>query len=335
MSNARFQSNGVDLLIDALQAAGESPGDARDHLWQAVWSRGYQDVVIPLPMPDSKIEGFVVAERRYSAKHTLVCVDDGEHLIGIFDEFPEVALGAKVRIVPLYGINVQWSMKVLATIGCGLQIRFDENERAETSWIDRLRNCLLKVRETEFAVRRQIELDRRRIVFVTAPRPFRTEMEAADKELRERVLAGGYTEEEKRLLGRARSHDAMQKVVAIRNKRLVDAYRAEVVRFREQIPELRAAWDKKMEEYAEFRKHVDRCNEVDSASRSTTDASLKASEMLSIIETAVLNVRAVGLGRIEDNPKACFHEMVSTIELLFELLPKRLQRSAVAPVPGY
>jgi len=116
--------------------------------------------------------------------------------------------------------------------------------------------------------------------------------------------------------------------VAMRNKRLVEEYRAEVVRFREQIPELRAAHDKKMEEYAEFRKAIDLCNSVDASSRSITDASLKASEMLATIETAVLNVKAVGLSRIEENPKANFHEIIATIELLFELLPKRLQRSA-------
>jgi hypothetical protein len=69
-------------------------------------------------------------------------------------------------------------------------------------------------------------------------------------------------------------------------------------------------------------------------SRATTDASLKASEMLSVIETAVLNVKAVDLEDIEENPKANFHEIVATIELLFELLPKRLQRSAAANVLG-
>jgi hypothetical protein len=332
MSNARFQSNGVDVLIDALQAAGTSPGDVRDHVWQAVWARGYQDVVVPLPMPDTKIEGFVVLERRYAAKRRLLCVDDGERLIGLLGDFPDVALGAKVRVVPVYGnaAAVQWSVKILAVIGCGLQIRFDENERTETAWIDRLRRCLLEVRETEIGIRRQIEIDRRRIQFVAPPLAFRAEMEAADKELRERVLAGGYTDDEKRMLARAKSHDAMQKVVAIRNKRLVEAYRAEVVRFREQIPELRAAWERRMAEYAEFRQLVDRCNEIDAASRATTDASLKASEMLSVIETAVLNVKAVDLEDIEENPKANFHEIVSTIELLFELLPRRLQRAATA-----
>jgi hypothetical protein len=330
MSNARFQSNGVDLLIDSLQAAGEKPGDVRDRLWQTVWARSYQDVLVPLPMPDTKVEGFVVLERAFSPRHTLVCIDDGEHLVGLIDEFPAVSLGSKVRIQPLYGNNVQWSMKVLATIGCGLQIRFDDNERSETAWLDRLRTCLLQIRETELAVRRQIEHDRRRIQFVVAPLPFRTEMEAADKELRERVLAGGYTEDEKRLLAKAKSPDAMQKVVAIRNKRLVEAYRAEVVTFRQQIPALRRAWDKKMEAYAEFRKHVDRCNEVDASSRSITDATLKASEMLSVIELAVLNVKAVDLDRIEDDPKANLHEIVSTIELLYELVPKRLQRSAAS-----
>ena len=328
MSNARFQSNGVDALIDSLQVAGETPGDIRDHLWQAAWARGYQDIVIPLPMPDTKIEGFVVLERTYSKKTTLVCIDDGERLIGIIAELQEVALGSKVRVVPLYGASMQWSMRVLASLGCGLSIRFDENERADTQWIDRLRTCLVKVREIESGVRRQIELDRRHITFVTPPKPFRTEMEEADKALRDSVLAGGYTEEEKRMLAKAKSQDAMNKVIAIRNKRLVDAYRAEVVRFREQIPELRAEYDRKMEAYAEFRKAIDMCNEVDAASRSITDASLKATEMLTTIETAVLNVKANGLDRVEENPKGNFHELVSTIDLLFELLPKRLQRSA-------
>jgi hypothetical protein len=328
MSNARFQSNGVDALIDALQHAGETPGDIRDHLWQAAWSRGYQDVVIPLPMPDTKIEGFVVLERTYSRKSTVVCVDDGERLIGIVAEFPEVSLGSKVRIVPLYGAAMGWSMKVLASLGCGLSIRFDENERADTQWIDRLRACLVQVREIESGVRRQIEIQRRHITFVTPPQPFRTEMEAADKELRERVLSGGYSDEEKKLLARAKTQEATNKVVAIRNKRLVEAYRAEVVKFREQIPELRAEYDRKMEAYAEYRKAVDLCNEVDAASRSITDASLKASEMLNAIETAVLNVKANGLDRIEENPKGNFHELIATIDLLFELLPKRIQRSA-------
>jgi formiminotetrahydrofolate cyclodeaminase len=83
-----------------------------------------------------------------------------------------------------------------------------------------------------------------------------------------------------------------------------------------------------MEAYAEYRKAVDLCNEVDAASRSITDASLKASEMLNAIETAVLNVKANGLDRIEENPKGNFHELIATIDLLFELLPKRIQRSA-------
>jgi hypothetical protein len=328
MSNARFQGNGVDVLIEGLQAAHESPGDIRDKMWQAVWARGYNDVVIPLPMPDTKIDGFVILERRYSEKHTIVLVDDGERLIGMLDEFPEVSLGSKVRLQPLYGINVQWSLKVLAQLGCGLQIRFDEAERGDTQWIDRMRTCLLKIREIEAGVRRQIDSDRRRIQFVTAPMPFRTEMEAADKELRERVLAGGYNEEEKRMLARAKSQDAVNKVINIRNKRLVDEYRQEVVRFREQIPELKRAWDKKMEDYAEYRKHVDRCNEVDAASRSITDATLKASEQLNVIETAVLNVRAPGLSTVEESPKSHLNEILATIELLFELVPKRLQKTA-------
>jgi hypothetical protein len=330
MANPRFQSNGVDLMIDGLLAAGETAGDIRERLWQVAWARGYQDVVVPIPVPDVKIEGFCVLTQQFSAQRTMVCVDDGEQLIGLVDNLDGPAMGAKVRMQPLYGTSAHWGIKVLSTLGCGLQIRFDD-DHVESGWVDRLKNCLQVIRDGEIAVRRQIEIDRRNIVFVLPPTPFRVEMEKADKEIRDRVTGGGYTDEETRALGRAKNNQAeADKVVAARNKRLVDAYRVEVSEFRARIPELRAEFDKRMEAYAEFRKHVDRCNETDGASRSVTDATLRATQQLETIESAVLNVRATNLDRVEENPRRSFTELIQTIDLLFELLPKRLQKAAAA-----
>ena len=70
------------------------------------------------------------------------------------------------------------------------------------------------------------------------------------------------------------------------------------------------------------------CN--DGSSRSITDATLRATQQLDTIETAVLNVRPVDLGRIEENPRRYFSELIQTIDLLFELLPKRLQKATAA-----
>lgn len=330
MANARFQSNGVDLLIDGLLAAGETAGDIRERMWQVAWARGYQDVVVPIPVPDVKIDGFCVLAQRFSQRHTMVLVDDGEQLVGLVDELDEPPLGAKVRMQPLYGTSAHWGFKLLATLGCGLTIRFDD-DRVESGWIDRLKNCLHEIREGEIAVRRQIEIDRRNINFVLPPTPFRVEMEKADKEIRDRVTAGGYTDEEARALQRAKNNQAeVAKVIAARDKRLVDAYRLEVTEFRARIPELRAEYDKKMEDYAEFRKQIDRCNETDGASRAVTDASSRATQQLETIEQAVLNVRAKELDRIEENPRRYFSEITQTIDLLFELLPKRLQKPAAS-----
>jgi hypothetical protein len=330
MANPRFQTNGVDLLIDGILAAGETAGDIRERLWQVAWARGYQDVVVPIPVPDVKIEGYSVLTHQFSAHKTLVCVDDGEQLIGLVDDLEAPPMGAKVRIQPLYGTSAHWSVKTLSTLGCGLQIRFDD-DHAESQWIDRLKSCLHQIREGETAVRRQIEIDRRNIVFVLPPTPFRVEMEKADKDIRDRVTSGGYTEDESRALTRAKGNQAeADKVVAARNKRLVDAYRQATMDFRTQIPELRAEFDKKMEAYAEFRKQIDRCNETDGSSRSITDATLRATQQLDTIETAVLNVRPVDLGRIEENPRRYFSELIQTIDLLFELLPKRLQKATAA-----
>jgi hypothetical protein len=328
MANARFQTNGVDLIIDGLSAAGETPGDIRERLWQVAWARGYQDVVVPIQVPDVKIEGFCVLTQQFSKRKSLVCVDDGEQLIGIVDDIEPPPLGAKVRVLPLYGTSAHWTIKTLAAIGCGLNIRFDD-DHVESQWIDRLRACLHTIRENEVAVRRQIEIDRRNIVFVLPPQPFRIEMEKADKEIRDRVTSGGYTEEELKALARAKNNQAeADKVVARRNQRLIDAYREEVVEFRAKIPELRAEFDKRMDEYAVYRTAVDRCNETDAASRTITDATLKASAQLDKIEMAALNIRCPNLDRVEENPRRNYAEIIQTIDLLFELLPKRLQKPA-------
>ena len=330
MANARFQTNGVDLIIDGLSAAGETAGDIRDRLWQVTWARGYQDVLVPIQVPDVRIEGFCVLTQQFSKRKTLVCIDDGEQLIAIVDDLSSPPLGAKVRVLPLYGTTAHWTVKILAQLGCGLHIRFDD-DHVESEWVARLKACLHEIRENEIAVRRQIDIDRRNIEFVLPPQPFRVEMERADKEIRERVTSGGYTDDEMKALARAKNNQAeADKVVARRNQRLIDAYREETLAFRARIPELRAEYDKKMEAYSEYRNQVDRCNEIDGSSRAITDATLKATSQLEKIETAGLNIRCPGLDRIEANPRAAYSEIITTIDLLFELLPKRLQKPAAS-----
>lgn len=333
MAKLRFQANGVDLLIDGLVAAGEVAGDIRERLWQITWARGYQDVSVPIPVLETNvIEGFCVLTEQFSAHRTMVCIDEGEQLVGVVDDFDRPALGAKVRLQRLYGGSAHWGIKLVAVLGCGLQIRFD-GEPVDSSWLNRLKNCLQVILEGEIAARHQIEIDRRNIVFVPPPTPFRVEMEKADKEIRDRVIgAGGYTEEESRALARARnSQREADRVVAARNKRLVEAYRVEVMAFRARIPQLRAEFDKKMTAHAEFRKQIDRFNETDAANRSMTDATLRAMQQLDTAETALLNVRATtDLDRVEENPRRSFSELIQTIDLLFELRPKRLQKPAAA-----
>lgn len=331
MANPRFQSNGVDHMIDGLQAAGDVVGDIRERLWQAAWARGHQDVVTPVPVPDVKIEGFCILAQQFSPQRTMVCVDDGEQIVGLVDQLEVPPLGAKVRMQPLYGTSAHWGVKTLATLGCGLQIRFDGNPPESTVWIDRLKTCLSQIREGEVALRRRIEIERANIEFVLPPKPFRVEMEEADKEIRDRVTGGGYTDEESRALTRAGNNkDAIAKVIAARDKRLVDAYRMEVAEFRARIPELRAEYDKRMEKYSDFRNKIDRCNADDAASRAVTDATLRATQQLETIESAVLNVRTADLGGVEDNPRAHLTEIIQTIDLLFELLPKKLQKPAAS-----
>ena len=95
--------------------------------------------------------GYVLVQK-FSPQHTMVCVDDGEQLVGLVDRIDEPPLGAKVRMQPLYGTSAHWGFKVLATLGCGLSIRFDD-DHVESGWVDRLKNCLHEIREREVALR--------------------------------------------------------------------------------------------------------------------------------------------------------------------------------------
>ena len=333
MANPKLQSNGVDVVIDDIVKHQEQPEDARDRLWQVAWARGYQDVFAATPVPDTKIDGHVVYSREYPSGRGLVCVDTGEQAVAFYDWIDAPPPASRVRVTPLFGQRSQWSLKASAIVGCGLSVRFDESAptlRVAPSWVDRLRACLVSVRDGEAAVRNRIQQERNALKFVTEPTAFRAEMEDADKALRERVLQSGYTEEEKKQVAKIKTQEAMQAFVAARNKRLVDLYRVEVVKFREQIPELRAEWDKRYEEYVNFRQAINHFNEVDERSRSITESVLRSMALLDPIESACLNVRADALEEVEENARARFGELVATIDLLYELVPKRLQKVASA-----
>lgn len=334
MANARFQSNGVDALVDAIAKQRDNAEDVRERVWAAAWARSYQDVVVALPVPDCELKGNVVYARDFPSGRSLICLDTGEQFAGFYDWFESVPVGSRARMVPVFGAKQQWTLKATSILGCGLVLRFDEPaspvRAVGPSWVERLRNCLQTIRDGEVAVRKRIEYERSALQFKTEPPSFRSEMEDADKALRERVLQSGYDEDEKKQIAKIKTQEAMQAFVAARNKRLVDLYRSEVLKFREQIPELRAEYDKRYGEYVAFRQAIDHFNEVDARSRSITEQSLKSSQQLDAVEQAIFNVKPVALEEIEENPRARFGEIVSTIDLLYELVPKRLQRVASA-----
>lgn len=73
---------------------------------------------------------------------------------------------------------------------------------------------------------------------------------------------------------------------------------------------------------------IDRCNAVDGASRGVTDAAVRATQQLDAIQQAGLNIHAAAMERIEEDPRRNYTEIIQTVDLLFELLPKRLQKPA-------
>src|SRR3974390_1302885 len=81
VANPKFQSNGVDSVIDDVVKHQEQPEDAREKLWQVAWQRGYQDVFAATPVPDSKIDGHVLYSREFPSGRGLVVIDTGEQAV--------------------------------------------------------------------------------------------------------------------------------------------------------------------------------------------------------------------------------------------------------------
>jgi hypothetical protein len=322
-THARFVGSGVQPLVDAVKAAGGEPGDLRTAVWQATWARGYEDVVAPAPAARLKEEGFIVFSRGVGTERYAAVVDTGRALWALVARGPVPPLGARVRVVPAFvGGEIGWDITVLETLGLGLSVRFGQKLNETNDWADRLRDAISRISAAEIERRKAIVAERRALIMLDPVKPFAQELDALHEELRLRVEAETAGTPEQRAAYERGNEKQRKAIVEEIKERRRATYEKELALLKERIPELRAAHEKRAAALAEVRTAV--ADLEDAASRSRG-----VSERVSIVENQLDAVQSEGvlvsadLDVLDALGPADFGEISRTVELLYELVPRR------------
>jgi hypothetical protein len=325
-THARFVGSGVQPLVDAVKAAGADPGDLRSVVWQATWARGYEDVVAPAPAIRLKEEGFVVFARSFAPRRYATIIDTGHALWALVARGVMPPLGARVRIVPtIVQHEIEWDVTVLETLGLGLIIRFGAKAGETGDWIDKLRDALTRIADAEVERRKAIVIERRALVTIEPVKPFRDELDALQETLRLRVDAETAGTPEERAAYERGNEKQRKAIVEECKARRLRRYNEEIAKLRERIPELAAAYEKRLGSNSASRAAVAELEDTASRSRGVT-------ERVSTVEHHLAAIDAAGLLVSADNEAldalgaADFGELSRTVELLYDLIPRRAQK---------
>lgn len=328
-THGRFVGSGVQPLVDAVKAAGGEPGDLRAVVWQATWARGYEDVVAPAPAVRLKEDGFIVYARPISPDRYAAIIDTTHALWALIARGLSPPPGSRVRIVPsIFEGESGWDVTILETLGLGLAVRFGAKAGETFAWIERLRMALSRIGHAEIERRKAIVAERRALVTVDPVKPLREELDALQEEIRRRIDAEAAGTPAQRLAFE-KGNEKQRKAVLeeIKAGRLA-RYNEEIARLREQIPELSAAHEKRVAALTASRLAVAELEDAASRSRSVTEHVTTVDNQLGAVEAAGLLVSA-DLDRLDALGPADFPEISRTVELLYDLIPRRSQKRSV------
>jgi hypothetical protein len=325
-THARFVGSGVQPLVDAVKAAGGDPGDLRAVVWQATWARGYEDVVAPAPAVRLKEEGFVVFSRAITRDRYATIVDTTHALWALIARGPLPPAGSRVRIVPAINAGeIGWDVTVLETLSSGITVRFGAKLGETNEWANHVRDALGRIAQSEVDRRKAIVAERRALVQIEPIRPLGEELEALQEAIRQRLeaeTAGTPAQRAAFEKGNEKQRKAiLEEIKALRLSR----YNEEIARLREQVPELTAAYEKRKAANVAARTVVSELEEASSRSRSVSEHVQTVENQLRAVETAGLLVSA-DLERLDALGSADFVDLAQTIELLYDLIPRRAEK---------
>jgi hypothetical protein len=327
MPELKFRDRGVHQILDDIARHREQPGSTHDVLWKVAKARGYQDILQPVHGPDTRYEGFLCAVYPLASGRTVISVDTSERMLAVVDRFDELpGPGAKVRLTAIFGPEgvEKWIVKALATVGCGLSLRFDtdagDKRLGDVGWADTLRDALGRARRIENALTGELNMQRIALPTGLAEPPFKDQMIKLDEEMRKRILATPLTPDEEREKAKLRTQEQANAFFEKRKAKLADQYRIEAQVFREKtIPELRAAYDKRKAQADVVQAEAERISKLLAENLANVELVSQAAKMIEKIEAACLPIVVGDMSGITNDPKGRFKEMIETIVLLFEL----------------
>ena len=326
MVDLKFRDHGVHLILDDIARKREQPGQTYDALWKATWARGYQDVLVPVHGSDTRYEGILCLAYQLTSGRTVIAVDTTERMLAVVDTFDALpAPGAKVRLTAVFvGEAEKWIVKTLASIGCGLSIRFGMDPKdkhpADAGWPDKLREALARARRIENGLTSELNMQRMALPPIEVEPPFKDQMVKLDEEMRKRVLATPLTPEEEREKAKLRTQEQANAFFEKHKAKIAELYRIEAMQFRETgIPALRAEYDKRKARADKIQAEIDRIGKLLSENLANVELGAQAAKMIEKIESAGLPIVVGDMNPVLEEPQARFKELIETIVLLFEI----------------
>ncbi|MGA2393670.1 MAG: hypothetical protein ABSH03_10005 [Candidatus Lustribacter sp.] len=332
MHDVKFLDRGVQVILDSIARRREDPGKTKDALWKTAWARGYQDILVPVHGPDTRYEGILCLAHRVG-KLTVVAIDTTERMLAVVEPFEDVPpVGSKVRLTALFlGERETWVMKALATMGCGLTLRFGDdvgNKRlGDAGWGDILRAALTQARVAENQLTIKLNADRIALPHIEPEPEFKDQIVKLDGEMRARISSAPLTPDEEKEKSKLRTQEQANAFFQRRKTKLAEQYRVESLEFRAKtIPELRAAYDKRQARNNEVQAEIDRVTKLLAENLANVELAGQAIKMIERIEEASLPIFVGDMSAVQNDPRGHFKEIVETLSLLFEIAGTQRRR---------
>ncbi len=323
-THARYVGSGVQPLVDAIKTAGADPGDLRAMVWQATWARGYDDVVAPAPAARLKEQGFVVYTHAINQRTYAAIVDTTRALWALVVRGRQrPPLGSRVKVASsIQDSELGWDLTVVETLGLGFGITFATGPRETPVWVKRLQDALHRIAAAEVERRAAIVNERRLIIAAQPVKPFKEELDALHDALRKRIDAESVPRPDERAAYERGNAKARKAIIDEVKRRRTERYNEELEALKARIPELRVEHERRSALFAEQAAAITELEDAASRSRGVTERITVVEAQLKEIRDSTLTV-VIDPDAIDLFGPADFEEISRTVELLFDLIPRR------------
>jgi hypothetical protein len=321
MKYARMASAGIAPLVERLAAAGVQTGDLTEILWRIAWTRGHDDIEVPIPAPALHAAGFTVFARASSAGEHVTLVDTGAKLLGIIGRGPLPPLGSRVRVSPgLAAGGGVWTVAIHERLGAGLTVRFDRGPDAgQRGWLDAVRAALEAIRRNAGERRTAIAGERRKSPVPAPIGDMPAELRARHAALIARVDAEtAPSEAERRTLERA-SGPVRRSIMADITARRLARYREELRAFQAAIPAVLAERQARIAANVAARLALQALEDDDARARALGERALTACEQLDAIALSKLCVDGFDASAVDPRDESSAAGLIGSVALLFAL----------------